>query len=141
MSAQVPSSYVPSETELLRADAAENASEILTDSAVCIDTLLEQEKCMSNAQKQPELVSSHALLSVLNFEGSRIANALERIADSLDYRNTLSDPSKLPTQRESQIIFDALKAEYIKDASQQNQKEQETALTEALIRFTRLSGR
>jgi hypothetical protein len=120
--------------------SAETASEILSDSAVIVEELLKHDQHMSSAPKNPELVAIHALMSLLDYEGERIANALEEIAESLDFmaaRPDVNEASEVPTEREREIIYRALEGDFIRRG---DGVVSGAELKAALIRFTKLAG-
>lgn len=131
-------SFSPFESQEARASAAENASELLTDAAVCVDTLLKYDERMSTAPKQAALVAAHASLSLLDFEGGRIAKALEEIAESLDFLAARpDDASESPTEHERIVIYRALEADYMESGHPPTSIKE---MDDALCRFKKLAG-
>lgn len=89
------------------------------------------------------LIAAHALIAKLDSMEASQLEALRDLRESIDFiaaRLDGYDASDSLTAHERQIIFEALKAEYINSESPLNPKEQESALCDALMRFVKLSG-
>lgn len=128
------------ESQHARNNSAEAAGEILSDSAACVEALLKHDQRMSAAPKNPELVSAHARMSLLDYEGGRIANALEEIAESLDFiaaRPDANEASEVPTERERELIYRALEGDFI---SRGDGVVSITEMDAALLRFKKIAG-
>ena len=130
--------------EEARDSAMQSAGEYLTNSSSIVSVLLDGH-FMGTAEDNPVLVASHALLSLLDFKGERIATALENIAESLDFIAAQPDPADLPDEHEKMVIYRALEERYLRRVARRgssstdancNAKELEAALS----RFKRIAG-
>lgn len=129
-------------SELARAGSAEAANVRLQESAEWIDVLLnnhEQLHRMHTARDFAVLITSHALQSLLDFELGRIASALEEIAESVDFiaaRPECDDEKPQLTEREKEIIYQALEYECIERGELKSIEEMDAALA----RFKKIAG-
>jgi hypothetical protein len=96
-----------------RFNAAEFASDLIAESNEWIAVLLKHDERISEVSKHPELVAVHALLSLLDFEGGRIAAALEEIAESVDFIAARPGDDEMPTEQERVVIYCALGSQYL----------------------------
>ena len=126
--------------------AATTAGELLTDAAECVEALLKYDERMSTAPKHATLVSAHALLSLLDYEGGRIATALEKILQRLDCLDgwhargedvdAQPDDEVVPTAYESERMLGVLKADWLRKHPEHTQEE----YRDAMRRFEILAG-
>lgn len=123
-----------------RANAAEAASERLIEAAQCMDGLRKYDERAGAfvVPKHAKLIAAHALLSLLDFEGGRIASALENIAESLDFiaARPDGDASDVPTEHERMIMYRALEADYMAHGNSPSIHKMDAAL----LRFKKLAG-
>jgi hypothetical protein len=126
------------ETPDARFNSGEFASQLLAESDEWIAALLKHDERISEALKRPQLVGIHALLSLLDFEGGRIAAALEEIAESVDFIAGQPEAFDAPTEHERVVIYRALEADYLNriDATGTSTNEMDAAL----LRFKKLAG-
>ena len=91
---------------------------------------------VSAVWENPTLVAASALLLLLDFEGGRIANALEEIAESLDFIAARPNGGVAPTEHESERMLGILKADWLKQYPEHTNEE----YREAMRRFEMLVG-
>ena len=115
--------------EKARYESAMSADDLLSDSACCVAQILKNDDYANTATKNPVLVAAHMLASLLDLElGTRIATALENIAESLGSMSSRPDADDVPTDEERSIIYKALEADYIARSTSPSGEDMDGAL-------------
>jgi len=123
----------------IRNPSAEFAGDLIVDATKWVEAIINDKDVPSTVIENPVLVAVHVMAALLDFEGGRIANALEEIAESLDFlaaRSDGDDANEVPTDEERMIIYRALEGNYMTRGNPPSIKE----MDDALCRFKKFAG-
>lgn len=121
----------------IRNPSAELAGDLIVDATKWVEAIINDKDVPSTVIENPVLVAIHIMAALLDFEGGRIAKALEEIAENMKHMNARPDDvSEVPTDEEQIIIYRALEGNYMVHGVPLNAKEMDAAL----LRFKKLAG-
>ena len=131
-----------------RGAASDEANEQIRCAYDMVDALLfriGEDDGESIVKNHPNLLGVHALLATLEFYGDRIAHAVEKISESLDFIAAKPAPSDVPNENEKMVIYRALEARYLNCTASRRSGPTDTAsntkdLEAAQSRFKRIAG-